>query len=161
MSMQIDPRCKKLNELTDRYHQLFSQLGERYILQLSREHGLKDDLVFGDFAFLSAVEDGGPDPVSMANVSKKLGINPSTATRRVNKLLENGLVTKSNAADDDRRYDIRLTEAGSTLVRQMGDCLYTAVQKTYENVSEEEIQTVYRYLDKCIDQLVILVRNKE
>ena len=161
MSMQIDPRCKKLNELTDRYHQLFSQLGERYILQLSREHGLKDDLVFGDFAFLSAVEDGGPDPVSMANVSKKLGINPSTATRRVNKLLENGLVTKSNAADDDRRYDIRLTEAGSTLVRQMGDCLYTAVQKTYENVSEEELQTVYRYLNKCIDQLVILVRNKE
>ena len=43
----------------------------------------------------------------------------------------------------------------------MGDCLYTAVQKTYENVSEEELQTVYRYLDKCIDQLVILVRNKE
>ena len=161
MSMQIDPRCKKLNELTDRYHQLFSQLGERYILQLSREHGLKDDLVFGDFAFLSAVEDGGPDPVSMANVSKKLGINPSTATRRVNKLLENGLVTKSNAADDDRRYDIRLTEAGSTLVRQMGDRLYAAVQKTYENVTEKEIQTVYRYLDKCIDQLVILVRNKE
>ena len=118
-------------------------------------------LVLGLFAFLSAVEDGGPDPVSMANVSKKLGINPSTATRRVNKLLENGLVTKSNAADDDRRYDIRLTEVGSTLVRQMGDRLYAAVQKTYENVTEKEMQTVYRYLDKCIDQLVILVKNKE
>ena len=39
MSMQLDPRCKKLNELTDRYHQLFSQLGEKYILQLGRESG--------------------------------------------------------------------------------------------------------------------------
>ena len=67
----------------------------------------------------------------------------------------------AKAASDEISILIRLTEAGSTLVRQMGDRLYAAVQKTYENVTEKEIQTVYRYLDKCIDQLVILARNKE
>lgn len=157
VSRQIDPRCKRLSELTDRYHQLFSQLGERYIVQLSREHGLKGSLSFGDFAFLSIAGDSEDNKVSMAYVSRKLGINPSTATRRVNRLLENGLVTKSAARDDERRYDICLTEAGRSLVEEMNAHLYSAVQKTYEHVTEEEIQTVYRYLDKCIGQLNALL----
>lgn len=161
MSMQLDPRCKKLNELTDRYHQLFSQLGEKYILQLGRESGVRDDLAYGDFAFLSVMDDSGQDAVSMAYVSRKLGINPSTATRRVNKLLANGLVTKSSAADDDRRYDIRLTDMGRSLVEKMNACLYTAVQKTYEHVTEEEMQTVYGYLEKCIGELMGLVKKED
>ena len=160
LSARIDPRCKRLNELTDRYHQLFSQLGEKYITRLSREYGLKDVLTYGDFSFLSAAGDDGQDAVSMACVSRKLGINPSTATRRVNKLVENGLVTKSGAADDDRRYDIRLTETGRSITEKMSECLLSAVRKTYEQVTEEEIQTVYRYLDKCIDQLNALLDSE-
>ena len=157
MSMQLDPRCKKLNELTDRYHQLFSQLGEKYILQLGRESGVRDDLAYGDFAFLSVVDDSGQDAVSMAYVSRKLGINPSTATRRVNK----ADCLFAMGADDDRRYDIRLTDTGRSLVEKMNACLYTAVQKTYEHVTEEELQTVYGYLEKCIGELMGLVKKED
>ena len=157
VSIQTDPRCRKLNELTARYHQLFRQLGEKYILRLSRESGFGDDLTYSDFVFLSVVGDSDQDAVSMASVSRKLGINPSTATRRVTKLLANGLITKSNAADDDRRYDIRLTDAGRSVVEKMSARLFSAVQQTYAQVTEEEMQTVYRYLDKCIAQLNALV----
>ena len=55
---------------------------------------------------------------------------------------------------------IRLTEAGRSITEKMSECLLSAVRKTYEQVTEEEIQTVYRYLDRCIDQLNALLDSE-
>ena len=158
--MRVDPRCKKLNELSDRYHQLFNQLGERYVLEVSRELQLKDTLCFGDYLFLYIAGDSERNTVSMAEASRNLGVNPSTATRRVNKLLNSGLVTKAQAAYDERRYDIGLTDRGREVLESVNDRLYMAIQKTYEDVTEEELQTVYQYMDKCIGKLKGLVSGR-
>lgn len=155
-TMKMDPRCKRLNELSDRYHLLFRQLAERYLEQQCREAQYPEALCFGDFCLLYQVGEGGDHPVHMAEISRKLNINPSTATRRVNRLLKNGLVTKSSAPDDDRCYDLRVTQAGHVLLQRMEDRLYDIVQATYAEVTDAELQIVYGYLEKCINALARL-----
>ena len=44
-----------------------------------------------------------------------------------------------------------------SFIRSYSACLFSAVRQTYAQVTEEEMQTVYRYLDKCIAQLNALV----
>ena len=86
-------------------------------------------------------------------LSKRLNINPSTATRRVNRLLTDDLVTKSIAPGDERRYDLRLTDKGARFLDQMDEWVYQTIQKTYEPVTDEELRVVYQYMEKCISQL--------
>ena len=156
--MRIDPRCKRVNELSDQYHQLFRQVAERYLSEECAKTGV-ESLCLGDYSFLFTIGEEPSGMISMADAAKKLGINPSTATRQVNRLLMSGLVTKSPSRGDERRYDVRLTEKGEALLERMDERLYEAVQKTYVDVSEEEMQTVYGYLEKCIGQLNRLVQG--
>ena len=155
--MRMDQRCKRLNELSDRYHLLFKQVAERCLIQYCEKVCTPEMLCLGDYMLLFTVGEVGDRAAHMADISRQLNINPSTATRRVNRLLADGLVSKDTAPDDDRRYDLRLTEGGRALLDWMDERLYDAVQKTYEPVTEEELQTVYRYLEKCIGQLEKLV----
>ena len=160
--MRMDPRCKHLNELNDQYHLLFRQLAEGYLGKACRERRYREELCLGDYLLLYEVGEGGDEPVSMADVSRKLVINPSTATRRVNRLLQDGLVTKSAAPYDERHFDLRVTAAGRELIDQMDHLLYETVQFVYDPVTDKEMQAVYRFLDKCISQLNLLIaKNKD
>ena len=155
--MQMDPRCKRLNALSDQYHQLFRHMAEKYLEQACLERKYKEKLCLGDFLLLYEVGEGGNKAVSMADISRKLSINPSTATRRVNRLLADGMITKEGARFDERRYDLYLTREGRELLEHMERLLYEMVQFVYQPVSEDEMQTVYRYMEKCIGQLKLLI----
>ena len=155
--MRMDPRCERLNELSDLYHNLFRQLTERYLVRQSAAFGLREPVCIGDLVLLRVIGDSAGDAVSMSDASRKLGIHPSTATRRATKLVTDGMITKSDAPDDERRYDLRITETGRAFLEKIDDFLFEAVQKTYENVADEEMNVVYGFLEKCISQLCGLV----
>ena len=159
--MKIDPRCKRLNELNDSYHLLFRQLAEVMLARNCRENNYPEELCTGDYTLLYQVGESGDHPVRMAEISRRLNINPSTATRRVNRLLADGLVSKSVTPDDDRCYDLRVTDAGRTLLERMEDQLYDAIQRTYADVTDEELQTVYGFLDKCNSVLKRLTASEK
>lgn len=145
--MRMDPRCRRINELSGRSQQLNRQLTERYLDEVCGEMALPETLCIGDYVFLACVGECGGGAAAMSWIARKLGINPSTATRQVNRLLADGLVTKSAARDDDRRYEIRLTEAGRRLNARMEDMLYAAIQTAYESVSEADLNVVYRFME--------------
>ena len=154
--MRMDPRCKKMNLLSDIYHQLFQRLAERYLSAQCTQTGMDEPMNIGEFVFLLTVSDQEGKAVSMSEASKILKINPSTATRRVNRLLAYGMITKSDSPYDERRYDIRMTQKGTDFVQAMEDRLLFAMQQTYADVTEEELTTVYRFMDKCIARLRLL-----
>ena len=156
--MKMDPRCKRLNELSAHSQQLYRQLAEGYLEEACRNQGLAEALCLGDYAFLAAVAESGDGCAIMAHVARQLGINPSTATRQVNRLVADGLVTKSAAPNDDRRYEIRLTPSGRALTTHMEDALFAAVQAAYANVTEDELNVVYRFMEKYNGGLEGLIR---
>ncbi len=159
--MKTDPRCKRLSELSDRYYYLFRQLAEDTLENECRRRRYPENLCIGDYTLLYEVGEGKDEPVHMAEISRKLNINPSTATRRVNRLLKDGLVSKATAPDDDRCYDLRVTQAGQDLLECIEDQLYEAVQKTYAEVTDEELETVYGFLGKCISALERLANGEK
>ena len=57
--MQMDPRCKRLNALSDQYHQLFRHMAEKYLEQACLERKYKEKLCLGDFLLLYEVGEGG------------------------------------------------------------------------------------------------------
>ncbi len=159
--MRVDPRCKHLSELTDQYHLLFRQLAEEHLEYLCGEAHYPEALCSGDFMVLYEVGSKEKKTARMADISKKLVINPSTATRRVNRLVANGLMTKTVSPNDDRCFDLSLTENGQALLDRMEELLYNDVQYVYAPIEEEELQTVYRYAEKCIGQLnELLEKNR-
>ncbi|MBR1821064.1 MAG: MarR family transcriptional regulator [Clostridia bacterium] len=144
----MDPRCKRLTELSAQSQQLYRQLAERFLLRACEARGLSEAICFGDYVFLAAVGESPEGCATMSKIARLLNINPSTATRQVNRLLFAGMVTKSVAPDDDRRYEIRVTAAGRELLTAMEEALYAAVQSAFQSVTDEELNTVYNYLEK-------------
>lgn len=157
--MRMDPRCKRLTELSAQSQQLYRQLAERFFLRECEKRGLADTLCFGDYVFLAAVEETPEKCAAMSRIARLLNINPSTATRQVNRLLAADMVTKSAAPDDDRRYEIRVTPAGRELLAVMEEELYAAVQSAFESVTDEELTAVYSYLEKHNGSLARLLER--
>ena len=158
MAMRMDPRCRRLHELSAQSQQLFRQLVERFLMEECEERRFGEPFAFGDYAFLACV--GEKTEATMAEIARILGINPSTATRQVNRLLANRLITKSVAPNDDRRYDLRLTPSGRMLLDDMEGRIYKAVQEAYQDVSEDELDVVYGYLEKYNRNLSRLIEGQ-
>jgi len=60
-------------------------------------------------------------PQNLAAVAQALGVHPSNATRRCDKLVEAGLIHRSDDPADRRNLILRLTPSGRVLVQQMAE----------------------------------------
>jgi DNA-binding MarR family transcriptional regulator len=58
-------------------------------------------------------------PQNLASVAQALGVHPSNATRRCDKLVEAGLVHRSEDPTDRRNLVLQLTASGRQIVQQM------------------------------------------
>ena len=148
-----EPRCQRLIEQTSRYRALSLRLVEKELAEVCQHQNVEVSLCVGDFDFLVVIENEPRSMISMAEAAKALGINPSSATRRVRRLLECGLITKTVDQADDRRYWIALTEAGIRLMKELDDCLLAATREMYAMVTDEEMEMVFSFMDKCIEGL--------
>ena len=149
--MRVDPRCERLGLLSAELSRQTRRLRENLLSKECAAMSLPETLCSGDYLLLNAVGEAGC--AVMAEIAKELNINPSTATRQVNRMLACGLVTKSASAEDERRYEICLTERGRLLLERMDEHRMAASRRVYEHTTEEELQTVYSCLEKEIEAL--------
>ena len=151
--MSRDPRCEWLIEKNAKYHALAAKVIEKRLVQMCEKHALRDTLCLGDYEFLSVVATAKKQDVSMAQVARALGVNPSSATRRNRRLLECGLVSKTSDAADERRYQIALTQEGRAFWDEMDRAIFEVTQVMYSTVTDEEMNAVYAFTEKCIENL--------
>jgi DNA-binding MarR family transcriptional regulator len=67
-------------------------------------------------------------PQNLAAVAQALGVHPSNATRRCDKLVEAGLLHRSDDPADRRNLILRLTPSGRDLVQQMTEHRRAAIE---------------------------------
>ena len=151
--MSRDPRCEWLIEKNAKYHALAAKVIEKRLVQMCEKHALRDTLCLGDYEFLSVVATAKKQDVSMAQDARALGVNPSSATRRNRRLLECGLVSKTSDAADERRYQIALTQEGRAFWDEMDRAIFEVTQVMYSTVTDEEMNAVYAFTEKCIENL--------
>lgn len=149
----MDPRCAIISKKCERYGSLVMSVTEGVIDRVLREEGAPYALCITDYKILSAVGAAADSTVSMTEIARQLRLHPSSATRRVRHLAECGLVIKEQDENDDRRYFLTLTDEGVRLLGCIDSALLAGTERMYAAISDEELQAVYSFMDKCVGYL--------
>ena len=67
------------------------------------------------------------------------------------------LITKTQDETDDRRYFVALTPEGEALTARLDAEMLAMTKRMYTSVSDEEMQTVYAFMDKCVSSLASML----
>jgi DNA-binding MarR family transcriptional regulator len=126
----------------------FKRIGDRLQAHTQRildGHGLS--IPAGQFPFLAALDRLGP--LTIGQLADAVGITQPGATRAVGQLAEAGLVSITQARDDQRRKSVMLTSDGKRLV--------VAGKRTAWRLIERAVQDLCRDLrGSLLEQLAAL-----
>jgi DNA-binding MarR family transcriptional regulator len=101
---------------------------------------------------LRAVEQCPPDRgASIGDVADYMAVEHSTASRTVGSVVAAGLLTKSSAADDQRRCALVLTDDGRAALRAVTDRRRSLVAETIADWPDTDVDTLIGLLDRLID----------
>lgn len=82
--------------------------------ELRAEHGISLDA----YDVLLRLARAGADGLRMSDLAERVLVPPSTLTRRVDRLVANGLVERERPRQNSRSVQARLTERGRALLRR-------------------------------------------
>jgi len=88
-----------------------------------------------------------PNPASLQLVCERMISKSSNATRLVEKLRQKGLVDRHQCDTDRRQIDIRITDKGMQLLKQM-DPMVKKSGEQMRKLNEKESKELNRLLDK-------------
>lgn len=84
---------------------------------------------------------------SMQLISESLGIDATTFSRQIQKLIQQGLLLKTPNPDDKRIFILSLTEEGNKLVKSIDEEMNEYIKDIFSNMSEFEAQTVINSME--------------
>jgi len=76
-----------------------------------------ETITIAQFRVLVVLETRGP--LNLAALAESLGVQPSTATRMVDRLVHAGLTSRQVSAQSRRELTVKLTERGALVVREV------------------------------------------
>jgi DNA-binding MarR family transcriptional regulator len=89
------------------------------------------------------------DGVSMGEMARSIGCDPSYITALVDDLDERGLARREPAPDDRRVKIIVLTDAGRTLAREI-DAVFSVPPAAFGSLTQPELRQLRDLLDKVL-----------
>jgi DNA-binding MarR family transcriptional regulator len=88
-----------------------------------------------------------PNPITVNGIIERMLDKMSNASRLVDKLLLKGYVSRCDNATDRRACDIRITETGSQILKQI-DEIQLNWESSRQFLTDDEADTLSRLLDK-------------
>lgn len=92
------------------------------------------------------------DEIPIVEIAAKTGLAKNTLTVMLDRMEENGLVSRKQSADDRRKTLVCLTEKAYELERDYNLVSQQMNDLFFQNLSEKEIEELEKYLD-------IILRN--
>jgi DNA-binding MarR family transcriptional regulator len=90
------------------------------------------------------------DGVSQAELSKSVAIEPPTMVRTIDRMVRDGLVTRSPDPQDGRASRIHLTDRGRSLRDNLVPEAVAVNESAVESMTESEARTLRRLLRKVV-----------
>jgi len=84
-------------------------------------------------------------------LSQALGLNNSAVTGLVGRMQKNGIIERKGCAEDGRASRLFLSDEGKNKLPILYPLIQQVNEKLSEEFSEEELETVSRFLNKVID----------
>ena len=116
--------------------------------ELSTDLALKSRLPLGDFDALAQLAGAGGE-LRMTDLAARTYSSRSAMTRRVDRLVEEGLVSRTSSDVDGRGVVIALTETGLARLTEALPVHLAGVSKLFiERLDDQELEVLERALDK-------------
>ncbi|MDD5466647.1 MAG: MarR family transcriptional regulator [Anaerolineales bacterium] len=93
------------------------------------------------------------EPVTMSDLCGASSIPPSTATRIVDWLVENGHAERFSDPEDRRIVRVKLTKEGQELYRAIDDFISQRVELILHQFTEKEREELIRLLGKLVEAI--------
>ncbi|HSO59161.1 MAG TPA: MarR family transcriptional regulator [Paenisporosarcina sp.] len=101
---------------------------------------------YNEFTVLRALED--VLTLRVSDVARRLNSTNSYVTLTSEKLVQKGYIIRERTNADRRTVYLTLTEEGINLVKKMDEIVYAYYNKTFADISNEEMMTVMNILEK-------------
>lgn len=112
--------------------------------ELHAEHGIS----FDAYDVLLRLARAPDLELKMTELSKRVMAAPSTVTRRVDRLVEQGLVERARVGHDSRVMLARLTDAGHELLRRAGQTHLRGIREHYTGrLTDQQLNEVASALE--------------
>lgn len=102
-----------------------------------------------------------PDGWRMTDFADALRVDPSNATRAVDRLEQLGLATRARAADDKRVVTVRVTPEGRRLLRTIDRLRADGMARLLEVFDADERERFAEYLERFVDSIDRVVEELE
>jgi len=110
---------------------------------------IEDEVSLPQFRVLVIVHNRGPQGLNA--VAKSLDVHPSNATRACDKLVETGLLSRSEDPEDRRRLRLDLTDRGRRLVEGVLDRRRQQIEELLNLVPGDERRHLVRVLRSLVE----------
>ena len=101
---------------------------------------------YNEFTVLRALED--VLTLRVSDVARRLNATNSYVTLTSEKLVQKGYIIRERNNEDRRTVYLTLTKEGINLVKKMDEIVYDYYDKTFGDISNEEMTTVMNILEK-------------
>jgi len=101
---------------------------------------------YNEFTVLRALED--VLTLRVSDVARRLNATNSYVTLTSEKLVQKGYIIRERNNADRRTVYLTLTKEGINLVKRMDEIVYAYYDKTFGDISNEEMTTVMNILEK-------------
>lgn len=109
------------------------------------------ELTFAQFHLLSALEGG--RALTVGELAAAAGVSSPSATRMLDGLERDGIVTRKPSTEDRRRISIEMTPRGRKAVAAGRKSIDAARERLYEELSPEEREQAVRLLSRLADAI--------
>src|SRR5258708_2893740 len=99
---------------------------------------------------------GRSGPVTLATLSRRIGLDKGWISRAVESLVQDGLVEKVASTQDRRTVQISLSDAGQTRLNELNQTLNTLADRAFEHIPLEQHHMVRTSLELLQQALLTL-----
>jgi DNA-binding MarR family transcriptional regulator len=147
-SYSCTPVKTDLTEAEMRAWQALLHAHEQVVRTLDAELRAEHDISFGDYDVLLRLARASGRTLNMTELARRVLLPPSTLTRKVDRLVRDGLVERHRSETDSRLMLARLTEVGLRTVRRAASTHLRGIREHFTGrLSDAQLHDVARALE--------------
>jgi DNA-binding MarR family transcriptional regulator len=142
-ALQFDAMPTKLTDTELRAWQALLHAHEQLVRVLDAELRAEHGITLHDYDVLVRLARAEDRTLRMSQLAERVMVPPSTLTRRVDRLVADGLVLRSRSPDDARLMLVRISEDGLRIVRRAARTHLRGIREHFSRrLDEEQLRAV-------------------
>jgi DNA-binding MarR family transcriptional regulator len=135
--------AERLTDAELRAWQAMLHAHDQVVRTLDAELRAEQGISFGGYDVLVRLARSADEGLRMTELAERVMVPPSTLTRKIDRLVADGLVERSRSAGDSRVVIVRLTVAGRRTVRRAARTHLRGIREHFSGrLSEEQLDHV-------------------